>query len=94
MVGLPAEAVGWLPADGLAVLTFPQECDQPGDLWVVDFRLRQNGPSTATLLYSGSEEAAATGLDIQAVGVASAATRSPAPEPPPPIGDIDRDAEA
>lgn len=87
--GVPAEAVGWLPADRLAVVTFPEACGLPGDLWIVDFGFVSGSSPTATLLYSGSEEAAATGLGIQAVGVANATTRSPAPEPPPPIGGIE-----
>lgn len=92
--GVPAEAVGWLPDGRLAVNTFPVACDLPGDLWIVDFSFAADGRPTATLLYSGAEEAAATGRDIQVVGVANAATRSPSPEPPPPIGDINLEAEA
>lgn len=87
--GVSTIARGWLPDGRLVVTTHPVSCDEPGDLWVVDY-FAGSRPE-ATLVYSGVEVSAATGLDIQAVGVSTAATRAVHPDPPPPLGDFDPD---
>ncbi|NNF68851.1 MAG: hypothetical protein HKN01_03700 [Acidimicrobiia bacterium] len=87
--GVSVVARGWLPEGRLVVTTHPVSCDEPGDLWIVDYYTA--GAPETTLVYSGTEVSARTGLGIQAVGVSTAATRAPHPDPPPPLGDFDPD---
>jgi len=67
--GLTSTPVGWLSAERLLVLAYPDGCDAPADLWSFSAGFCPGSEYGATLIVSGIDGAAA---------------RETAPSPPPP----------